>query len=311
MTMTETVFKYVESGEQVRPPQGGHAACPGCGAILAMRYFLKALGEKVILVMPPGCAAVVITRPQPSVSVHRFWVPFMTAASIAGGLSSALRARGDRETTVVAWGGDGATFDIGLACLSAAAERNEDLIYVCYDNEAYMNTGNQKSSATPLGSKTATNPPPTTKVELKKDIMKIMMAHDIPYAATASIAYPDDFMKKVVKAKNMTGFRFFHILTPCPTGWFYRAERTIELARLAVETKLFPLFEIENGIKLCINREPSGISLEEYIKPQGRFSHLTPEQLANLKEGAERRWQQLKLLANFSTTWEKEAQRHR
>ena len=298
MTMTKPPFKYAEIEEYIHPPQAGHSACPGCGAILAMRYLLRTIGEKIILVLPPGCAGVIINLPGPSLSpnIRMLATPFMTAGVVAGGYSSALRARGDNETSVVAWTGDGATFDIGFGCVSGCAERNDDIIYVCYDNEAYMNTGNQRSSATPLGARTTTNPIPTTKAEQKKDIMQIMAAHNVPYAATASIAYPDDFMQKVQKAKNMGGFRFLHILTPCPTGWLYRAEQTIELAWLAVETKLFPLFEIESGAYIKINKEPSGIPLEEYIKPQGRFRNLTPEQLANLKKEIERRWQHLKYL---------------
>ena len=298
MSMTGKPFKYAESPEYINPPPGGHSACPGCGEILAMRYFLKAAGEKIILVMPPGCAGANINAPAPSLPpfIRALATPFMTAPILAGGLSTALRLRGDMETTIIAWTGDGATFDIGLAGLSGAAERNEDIIYVCYDNEGYMNTGNQRSSATPRGARTSTSPSPTTKPERKKDIMQIMAAHSIPYAATASIAFPDDLMAKVRRAMSMRGFRFFHILTPCPTGWLYRAEKTIEVARLAVETGVFPLYEIEYGSNIRLNREPRDLPVEDFIRIQGRFSDLTPQQIEEFRSEIARKWQLLRML---------------
>jgi len=301
MSMIGKPFKYAESPEYLNPPPGGHSACPGCGEILAMRYFLKAAGEKIILVMPPGCAGANINAPAPSLppSIRALATPFMTAPVLAGGLSTALRVRGDTETTVIAWTGDGATFDIGLAGLSGAAERNEDIIYVCYDNEGYMNTGNQRSSATPRGARTSTSPAPTTKLERKKDIMQIMAAHAIPYSATASIAFPDDLMEKVKRAMELRGFRFFHILAPCPTGWLYRAEKTIEVARLAVETGFFPLYEVENGIYIRLNRESRGLPLENFIRLQGRFSALTSDQIEELKREIELRWELLKTLIKY------------
>jgi pyruvate/2-oxoacid:ferredoxin oxidoreductase beta subunit len=298
MTMIKIPFKYADSKEFLNPPVGGHSACPGCGEILAMRYFLKAVGDEIILVMPPGCAGANINAPGPSLpaNIRGLSTPFMTSPIIAGGLCSALRARGDNKTTVIAWTGDGATFDIGMASLSGAAERNEDFIYVCYDNEGYMNTGNQRSSATPQGARTSTNPAPALKSERKKDIMQIMAAHSVPYAATASIAFPEDLISKARKAMKMRGFRFFHILAPCPTGWAYRAEKTIEMARLAVETRLFPLFEIENGVYSGINREPVGANTREYIQAQGRFRSLTEEQVSNFQNEIELKWRRLKHL---------------
>ena len=293
--MIRPPFKYADLKDTLTPPPGGHSACPGCGEILAMRYFLNAVGDKIILVMPPGCAGANINAPGPSFppAIRALATPFMTSPILAGGLCSALRARGDTETTVIAWTGDGATFDIGMASLSGAAERNEDIIYVCYDNEGYMNTGNQRSSATPQGARTSTNPEPAFKAERKKDIMQIMAAHCVPYAATASIAFPEDLMAKSRKAMGMRGFRFLHILTPCPTGWAYRSEKTIELARLAVDTRLFPLYEIESGVYTRINREPPGAPLEEYIRVQGRFRSLTAEQIEGFKEEVEHKWQYL------------------
>lgn len=298
MTTIKALFKYADSKEYLNPPSGGHSACPGCGEILAMRYFFKAVGDNIILVMPPGCAGANINAPGPSLppNIRALATPFMTGPIIAGGLCSALRARGDNETTVIAWTGDGATFDIGMASLSGAAERNEDIVYVCYDNEGYMNTGNQRSSATPRGARTSTNPVPTVKSERKKDIMQIMAAHSVPYAATASIAFPEDLMEKARKAMGIKGFRFFHILAPCPTGWAYRAEKTVEMARLAVDTGLFPLYEIESGIHIRINREPTGASLESYIRVQGRFQSLTDEQINYFKNEVDQKWQYLRKL---------------
>jgi pyruvate ferredoxin oxidoreductase beta subunit/2-oxoisovalerate ferredoxin oxidoreductase beta subunit len=270
---------------------------------MAIRWFLKVTGEKVIFVMPPGCASPSVLFPKPSLiyqgqPIKTLAVPFGSAAFSAGGLRTALTARGDTETLVVAWAGDGATFDIGLGAVSAAAERNEDIIYVCYDNEAYMNTGNQRSSATPWGARTYTNPLPTPKMENKKDIMSIIMAHTIPYAATATIAYPDDLMRKVQKARSLSGFRFLHLLTPCVAGWLFPAELTVKVSRLAVETKVFPLFEVEDGA-ITINKQPKGIPLEEYVKIQGRYRHLTPEQLTQLQTSVEQRWNQLQYLAKY------------
>ena len=186
-----------------------------------------------------------------------------------------------------------------FAWLSAAAERNEDIIYVCYDNEAYQNTGNQRSSATPFGSVTTTNLLPASKAESKKDIMMLMATHNIPYAATATSAYPDDLIRKAQKAKGMKGFRFFHILTPCPTGWLYPPEWTVKISRLAVDTKVFPIFEVEDGFKLTINCEPEGTPLEEYVGIQGRFKHLKSEQIAILNKSVEEKWNRLQWLASY------------
>jgi len=261
------------------------------------------MGEKVILLTPPGCSAAVPRLPKPSLEyqgkpIKFITVPFGVAAPLAGGLKTALTLRGDTETTVVPWTGDGATFDIGLGLVSAAAERNEDILYVCADNEGYQNTGNQRSSATPWGATTTTSPPPSPKLEYKKDIMTIMMGHHIPYAAAATLAYPDDFMRKVQKAKGMVGFRFLHLLSPCPTGWRYPAEWTIRISRLAVETKIFPLFEIEDGI-VTISKEPSGVPVEEYLRGQGRFDHLTSEEIAEFQKMVEQRWDRLQWLAGY------------
>lgn len=301
MTTTEMPLRYTKEKECIQPP---HGFCPGCSIPSALRWFFKVVGEKVILLMPPGCASPSVLFPKPSLIHHGKRIkivatPFGSAAIMAGGLKSALVAQGDTETQVVAWAGDGATFDIGLAAVSAAAERNEDIIYVCYDNEAYQNTGNQRSSASPWGGRTTTNPLPTPKMEHKKDIMSIIAAHRVPYAATLSTAYPDDFMRKVEKAKAINGFRFLEILTPCVAGWRFPIELGVKVARLAVQTKVFPLFEVEYGDAITITKEPKGLPIEEYLRVQGRYRHLTKEQTDMLQREVDKRWNQLQYLASY------------
>ena len=297
--MTKRPSRY-SSEECIEPP---HGFCPGCGVALALRYFLKAVGDQVVLVMVPGCASPSVLFPKPSL-IHEgrqlevIASTFGSASIFAGGIKSGLEARGETQTHVVAWAGDGATFDIGFGALSASAERNENIIYVCYDNEAYMNTGNQRSGATPWGAKTSTNPGPDFKHESKKDIMWIMMGHGVPYAATATISDADDLMAKAKKATEIRGFRFLHILTPCVAGWGYRSELTVELSRLAVETGVFPLLEIENGTKVTINRNPKRRPLEEYVKAQGRFKHMTAADIDQFRGYIEKRWETLEYLAH-------------
>jgi pyruvate/2-oxoacid:ferredoxin oxidoreductase beta subunit len=232
--MSQIMIKDAIPREELMDP--GHLACPGCGAALAMRLVLKGLGEKTIVSLPACCWTIVAGPwPQSSLHVPLFHTAFETAAAAASGIKAALTVRGDHETTVLAWAGDGGTFDIGLQALSGAAERNEDIIYCCYDNEAYMNTGIQRSSATPWGAWTTTTPAGHPESHPKKDIMAIMAAHRVPYAATACIAYPDDLMAKVRRAKATRGTRFLHILAPCPPGWKTEDEESIEIARMAVQ----------------------------------------------------------------------------
>jgi pyruvate/2-oxoacid:ferredoxin oxidoreductase beta subunit len=200
---------------------------------------------------------------------------------------------GDPQTTVVAIAGDGGTFDIGIQAISAAAERNDDYIFICYDNEAYMNTGIQRSSATPWGAWTTTTPSADLKSQPKKDIVQIMAAHRVPYVATASIAYPDDFVRKIKKAQATRGFKFIYAFSPCPVGWRFSSERTIQLARLAVQTRVFPLYEVENGERYHLNVEPEGIPVREYLKPQGRFSFLREGDMERIQENVDREWGRL------------------
>ncbi len=282
------------------PPEelmgSGHLGCQGCGAALAMRYTLKALGEKTIVVIP-ACCWTIIAGPFPytSVKVPVLHTAFETAAVTASGVRAALDIQGDTETTVLAWAGDGGTFDIGLQSLSGAAERNENILYICYDNEAYMNTGIQRSSATPYLAWTTTTPEKTPKAEPKKDIMAIMVAHGIPYAATATIAYPEDFIRKVQKAKSIYGTKFLHVLAPCPPGWKTSSELTIKLSRLAVQTRVFPLYEVENRERYTLNepKAETGLPVSAYLRLQGRFSHLTEDEQAAIQRLVDARWQRL------------------
>ena len=272
----------------------GHLACSGCGATIAMRYALKALGEKVIVVLPACCWTIIPGAfPHSALKVPLLHVAFETAGSSASGVKAGLEMKGDSATTVLAWAGDGGTFDIGLQALSGAAERDDDFIYVCYDNEAYMNTGIQRSSATPSLTWTTTTPAHQTKDEAKKNIMEIMAAHRVPYAATASVAYPEDFFQKIKKAKEIRGFKFIHILSTCPTGWRLPTQLSIKAARLAVLTRIFPLYEIEKGDTYVVNLKPEFHRVQEYLGLQGRFSHLTEQEKEGIQGNVERMWERL------------------
>ncbi len=281
----------------------GHMACAGCGERVAMRLALQVLGRDTVLVIPACCAAVVDgVFPYSSLGVPMLHTAFETGASVATGVRASLDAQGRYETTVVVWAGDGGTFDIGFQALSAAAERNENILYVCYDNEAYMNTGAQRSSATPIGSWTTTTPSSSPKGRPKKDILSILAAHRIPYAATASVAFPEDLVAKVVTAKMSHGLRFLHVLAPCPSGWKYEPDLTISLARLAVETCVFPLVEVETGAGLRLTYVPSRPRpVAEYLTLQGRFSHLDSEAMAAIQRDVEREWADLQARATFRT----------
>jgi pyruvate/2-oxoacid:ferredoxin oxidoreductase beta subunit len=272
----------------------GHFACPGCGETLAFRHVLKALGRRVAVITTAGCGSVVDGYwPLSASKVPFFHCSFGTAAATAAGLKAGLEMIGDRTTTVLAWAGDGGTFDIGFQSLSGAAERNEDILYCCYDNEAYMNTGVQRSSATPKGSWTTTTPVQNLKEEPKKDIDAILAAHRIPYLATASLAFPEDLARKVKKAKRIKGTRFIHILIPCPPGWRFQSDLTVRLSRLAVETRAFPLFEVDHGMRYQLNPMPKKIPVKEYVRLQGRFSHLGEKQIEVIQKEIDTKWEEL------------------
>lgn len=281
----------------------GHIACAGCGPAIALRLLFKALGNKVILVVPACCSSV-IPGPFPYTS---FAVPvqntiFEATGATASGVVAALRRRDVKDVTVVGWAGDGGTFDIGIQALSGAAERGTNFIYVCYDNEAYGNTGVQRSGATPYGAWTTTTP--TGKKERKKDMPFIMAAHRIPYVATACPSYPLDFIKKLRKAKKMEGTKFIHILAPCPTGWRFDTAKTIELGRLAVQTGIWALFEIEYG-RFKLNSPSDRMvdranrkSIKEYLGLQGRFRNLVVDDLGKIQKWIDEDWKQYRKLAS-------------
>jgi len=273
---------------------------------LAYRYFLKAIGEcKVIIMFMPGCANGNIVA-SPPIQEEVMGCLFGSAPVLGAGIKAGLAARGDTDTMVVPWAGDGATFDIGLGMISGAADRNDDILHICYDNESYQNTGNQRSSAAPWNTTNTTNPLGSQKMEFKKDIMTIMAGHMIPYAATATVDDPRDLMRKFQKAKSTKGFKFLHILCPCPTGWGYPSNLTVELSRLAVDTKLFPVYEVENGVNYTINRQPKGTHISEYTKKQRRWRHLTDEDLVELERNIEKRWHRLLHLAAYKSLGDEE-----
>jgi pyruvate ferredoxin oxidoreductase beta subunit/2-oxoisovalerate ferredoxin oxidoreductase beta subunit len=290
--MSQITFA-IPQDEIVRP---GHLGCGGCGATLSMRLALKALGHRTVLVVPACCWSVIDgPAPYSAAGVPLMHTPFASAAAAASGVRAALDMKGDTETVVCAWAGDGGTFDIGIQALSAAAERNEDIIYVCYDNEAYMNTGVQRSSATPLGTWTTTTPAKRVKEQPKKDILEIMIAHRIPYAATATVAYPDDLIAKFIRARDIRGTRFLHLLSPCPPGWKIPSERAIECARLAVATRVFPLVEVEDGRRWRVTVDPAPEPLEAYLRGQGRFRTLAADKnaVSQLCRSVAERWEMI------------------
>ncbi len=267
----------------------GHMGCTGCGAIHAMRYALKVLGKKTVVVVSAGCWSGI----GGSLKVPWTHSALMSAGAWASGVRAGLDAIGDRETTVLAWAGDGGTFDAGIQSLSAAAERGDDFIYICNDNEAYMNTGIQRSSATPAGAWTTTTPAHSTKLQPKKNITEIMAAHRIPYVATATVAYPEDYLRKIAKAKSIKGTRFIHVLSPCPTGWRFPPSLTVKISRLAVQSRVFPLYEVENGTRYILQRPQQKIPVNDYLVAQGRFSELTLEDVATVQANVDEWWQQL------------------
>ncbi len=284
--------KEMRQGPDLMMP--GLLSCQGCGTALAMKLALKALGERTVVVIPACCWSIIIgVYPHSTLRVPVIHVPFETAAVAASGVRAGLDIRGESNVTVMAWAGDGGTFDIGLQSLSGAAERNEDILYACYDNEAYMNTGIQRSSATPVGAWTTTTPTGSLKQEPKKDIVSILLAHGIPYVATASVAYPDDFVNKFKKAKEIKGTRFIHILSPCPPGWRIDSAKSIKVARMATQSRIFPLYEVEAG-RLSITVKPEKtLSVREYLMSQGRFSQMSEDMVSQVQAHAERRWKDL------------------
>jgi len=260
----------------------GVSACAGCGLELIMRNVMEVLGQDTIIVIPPGCAALFSGfGKETALKIAGIQGNLESSAACASGIRAGLNAQGNTHTKVLAFAGDGATADIGLQSLSGAIERRDRIIYVCYDNEAYMNTGIQGSSSTPLWASTTTTP--AGKPVARKNLIGIAMAHDIPYAASASLQNLVDLKKKVKKAMETNGPSLLHVHCPCPTGWFYDPKYSIRLAKLAVTTGNWVLYEYEGG-KVTVNYKPQQLeSMDEYIKLQGRFKHLTPEKLEEVK----------------------------
>jgi pyruvate/2-oxoacid:ferredoxin oxidoreductase beta subunit len=274
----------------------GNVGCAGCGASLSMRLALKGLGKPTVLAVPACCWTIIPGAwPLSIMEVPFFHCAFETTAATISGIKAAYRKRGMDDICVVGWAGDGGTFDIGIQALSGTAERNDDVIYVCYDNEAYMNTGIQRSGATPIGSWTTTTPVKEPKSEQKKDIDEIMSAHKIPYLATATAAYPHDMIAKFKKARSIKGTRFIHLFAACPTGWRMPENLSIKVMRLAVLSNIFPLYEVENGEIYRQTVIPDEIiPIDEYMHLQGRFRHLTLEDIKNYQKMVDKRFEYLK-----------------
>ncbi|MET1123905.1 MAG: thiamine pyrophosphate-dependent enzyme [Archaeoglobaceae archaeon] len=257
----------------------GHGACPGCGLTIAVKNALKALDGKCFVVNPTGCLEIVSSQ----YGRNAWGVPYIhslfeNAAAVAAGIEAALRAMGRKdEGKVVVFAGDGATADIGVGPLSGAMDRNHDIIYICLDNEAYQNTGHQQSGLTPPGEATTTTPAGKLlpgKVGKKKDMVSFALAHGCPYVATSSVAFPADIRRKVKKAANIEGFAYIQIHSSCVTGWGIDGNQSIEVARLAVETGLYPIVEYENGKLVSVRRIKDRKPVTEYLKVQRRFRHL-------------------------------------
>ena len=280
--------------EYVHP---GTRACSGCGLAIAYRVGLKALGEDTMLIVPPSCLTVLQGLfPVAATKLPCLNVTFASTAAAATGIIAALKTQGNDHTTVAAWAGDGGTSDIGLQALSGAAERGDNFIYFCYDNEGYMNTGVQRSGTTPAGAITA-NTPFRGKPQQKKDVPAIMAAHHLSYVATCSAAYPRDLYETVKNCLDYPGAKYFHIHIPCPPGWGYEPRHGIKIGRLAVETGYFDLYEIING-KLTLTAASEKllekrklVPVREYFRAQSRFKVLTDEQIEEIQRQINEKWE--------------------
>jgi pyruvate ferredoxin oxidoreductase beta subunit/2-oxoisovalerate ferredoxin oxidoreductase beta subunit len=270
----------------------GHPACPGCPEALAIRHILNTIGPDAVAVIPPSCIAVICgLQPFNSTRIPVYQTTLESSAASASGIRRALNGRDKGDTKVIVIAGDGGTCDIGFQSLSSAAERNEDMIYFCLDNEGYMNTGAQKSSSTPLFAVTSSTP--AGKNTKKKNLTEIMAAHEIPYAATACTGYLDDLVYKVKKADSMRGMRVITLLTPCIDGWGLEEDAGVEAARLAVETGIFPLYEVENGFKYTLNHTTKERPVTDYLTMQSRYKHLEPAAAQTMQDTVDTAWARL------------------
>lgn len=293
----EPIFEgMVHTAEDRAMPllRAGNTNCGGCGMSIALNMMSRAIATRPVQIVIPACCGIVTAGPFP---YSAYGAPviastFASAAAVATGLARVAQSCGE-PTRVLCFAGDGGTYDIGLATISAAAERNEDLLFICYDNEIYGNTGGQRSSATPLGAATSTTP--RGKHVAKKDILAILAAHRVPYVASVSLAHPEDLMRKMRTALDLGGFRFLHILSPCPTGWKSEPADGIALIRLAVQSGLYPIVEVVNGDSWTINLEPTcePEALAEFVKRQGRFVQ-DEAHLIDMRREIRRTWEQLR-----------------
>jgi pyruvate ferredoxin oxidoreductase beta subunit len=294
----------------------GHRACSGCAEVLAVRLMCKALGENTVIASATGCMEIISSMfPTTAWQVPWIHVAFENAAAVASGIEAGIKAMkkkgkvDDRYVKVVGMAGDGGTMDIGFQALSGAMERGHDMIYVCFDNEAYMNTGIQRSSGTPMGASTTTAP--AGKVSIgqktwKKNMPEIMVAHNIPYVATVCPSYPLDFIRKMEKAKAIKGPSYIHCFSVCPTGWRSPSHTAVSMGRLAVETGVFPLFEVENGHYHLSPDMPKKLRpIKDYFKPQGRFRHLIPGDIDMIQEKVTAEFHKLTGKAKFLKTGNK------
>ncbi|PIV98979.1 MAG: 2-ketoisovalerate ferredoxin oxidoreductase [Deltaproteobacteria bacterium CG_4_9_14_3_um_filter_63_12] len=298
--MSEPLLNGMAMGPEDRSDpilRSGNTNCGGCGMSVGLQMLSRAVSERPVQMVIPACCGIVTAGPYPYSAYGAPVVAstFASAAAVASGLSHVARLNG-KNTRVICWAGDGGTYDIGMATLSAAAERNEDILYICYDNEIYGNTGGQRSSATPLGAVTTTTP--AGKTVGKKDILAIMAAHGIPYAASISLAHIDDAFHKLRFAIDCHGFRFVHMLAPCPTGWKSEPGDTVALVRDAVSAGLFPVIEIFDGTRTVINVEPdfSDAALDRYFGGQGRFNSDVMNR-DDVDAAIQKNWKRLRLLS--------------
>jgi pyruvate ferredoxin oxidoreductase beta subunit/2-oxoisovalerate ferredoxin oxidoreductase beta subunit len=267
----------------------GHAACPGCIDALSVRHVLAELGPDTMAVIPPSCMAI-IAGPQPhsSLKIPVYQPTLEASAAAASGLRRALDAQGRRDTQVIVLAGDGGTYDIGFQCLSSAAERNEDFIYFCLDNEGYMNTGAQKSSSTPQYARTTSTP--AGKVSRKKNLIEIMAAHRVPYAATASVGHLPDLIRKVERAKTLRGTRIITLLVPCLDGWGLADDGGLEAARYAVECGAYPLYEVEDGRRYTLNHPYKTRPVSDYVGLQRRYRGIGAAEVASMQAEIDENW---------------------
>jgi len=303
--------KLIEKREFI---SSGHRACSGCGEVLGLRLIMKALGEDVVVSNATGCMEIISTAyPTTAWQTPYIHVAFENAAAVGSGVEAglkALRRKGkiaDRDVKSVAIAGDGGTADIGMQALSGAMERGHDMVFFCLDNEAYMNTGIQRSSSTPFMASTTTSP--AGKVVKgqrtgKKNVAEIMVAHNVPYVATACPSYPLDLMEKVRKARDTRGPAYVHVYTTCPTGWRAPSEQAVKLGRLVVETGMFPLYEVENGkYRMTLETPEPRRPVGDYLKLQGRFRHLDPSDITKVQALVDKEYAKLIHKVKTSVPW--------